>query len=384
MSTENEEQEGKELDPMVAAYFDGTEQTSSENQQTEVELAEQKRIDDEAAEAERLRLDQESQSQNKEAEEKAEEERLAKEKAELEQQQEKPKRWDEGLNDQGKFILDKLSKGEDKDVYMLLQGKYGFENLSDDEKMIQYLAEKNPHLDREDLLFKAAEEYGVGVTDIETDDLTTEQKNYLRKQEIDRKGLLSEADKFFKDKAVDLSIPSLPNPLDEDEGYKEYLTFKEQQVAAAEEQRIQQEQLDKEIAETAQEVINTAQQIDTLPIELKINLDQGELDLKSDFVLDEAKKKQLADYANDYFPTPGEIKQHQDQNGKLDMKGYMTMLAKRLFSDQILTAVVKQSISKDRDTFTEDVLKNSTLRNNSNQHHQEAPKADIYVDAMGK
>ncbi len=379
MSTEQEEQ--VVVDPMIQAFFDGTEKQEEKSQeQIDAEAQQQNEAN---AEAERQRLEQEQESQ-KEAE-RLEQEKLAEaEKKQAESQQEKPKAWDEGLNDQAKFILDKLTKGEDKDVYELLKNKFGYENLTEEDKMITYLAEKNPHLNREDLLFKAAEEYGIGATYLseeELRDLTDSQRKFLRTQEIERKGLLSQADKFFKDKSTNIEIPSLPNPLDTDEGYKEYKAFQAEQVKLKEQEEAQKIENEKLEQQTIQQVNTTAKEIEALTIELDIDLDQGKFDLKSEFKLDDKKQKQLADYALEYVPTQAEFKAHQDQDGKLDMKGYMTTLAHKLFASQIQKAVTKQAIMKDREKFTEEQLKNSTLRNNSNMSQADVQEA-FEVSAM--
>jgi hypothetical protein len=362
---ENEEQNEQKkqiTDPMILSYFDGTEPQEEIVVEEVIEEVIEEKVDEVIEEVK---------------EEVVEE---IKEEVKLEP----IKRWDEGLDEKAKFILDKLSKGEDKDVYELLKNKFGYENLSDEQKALTFLQEKNPHLDHDDLLFELAEKYGIGadkLTDDELDLLTDSQKAEIRKQEIAKKTLLNEANKFFTEKATDITIPMLPNPLDEDEGYKEYQTFKAKQEelkVQQEQAEIAQQEFDKKVEE---EVNSTALTIDALPIELTIDLDQSEFALKSEFKLDEAKKKQLAEYALEYTPTQAEIKAHQDQSGKLDMKGYMTALAKRLFSEQIQKSALKQALAKDREEFTERELKNTTLRNNDNMHIPDREEA-FEVSAM--
>lgn len=380
--TQGTNEENKITDPMLLAYFDGSEP----KQEPSEEQLEQERLKQQEEESNRVKEEEEQRNQEAEAQRQREEEERAaeEEKQKALAQAEKPKKWDEGLSDQAKFVLEKLSKGEDREVFELLKNKFGYENLSEEQKALTFLAEKHPELDHDDLVFLAQQEYGIGAeayTKAELDLMSDEQKSTLRKQEIDRKKLLSTADKFFAEKATNIEIPALPNPLDEDEGYKEYQSFKSQQEELRlkqEEQAKIDEEYDRKIEE---EVKSTALEIEVLPIDLKIDLDQGEFALKSEFKLDDAKKKQLADYALEYTPTQGEIKAHQDQSGKLDMKGYMTMLAKRLFSDQINKAALKQALSKDREEFTERELKNSSLRNNDNMQFADREEA-FEVSAM--
>lgn len=364
MANEGSQNEEEKViyDPMISSFYEQNEESQPEKTQDELDeeakALEQENLDKQKAdeEQERLRVEEEEKAKlhvenNVPAQQK---------------ETEKPKSWDADLNEQSKFIIDKLSKGEDKEIYDILKNKYGYSNLTDDEKIFEYMLQKNPHLDNDDLAFKLANEYGIGATPIDEVDMTDDVKKEMKRQEIERKGLLTEAKKYFDDKAASIEIPSLPSLLDLDEGYKEYIASKEESVKQQELKMQQQEALDQEIAQTITKINNTSQEIEALPIELKIDLDQGEFDLKSDFKLDEAKKKQVADYAIEYTPTKAEIDAHT-KNGEFDMKGYMTMLAQRLFSAQIQKSVLKQALAKDRETFTEQHLKNSTLRNNSDR-----------------
>ncbi|WP_298845486.1 hypothetical protein [uncultured Clostridium sp.] len=286
------------------------------------------------------------------------------------------------LDDKGRWVLDKLSKGEDKDIYDLLKDKFAYEGLSEEDKIFTYLAEKHPHLTHEDLVFKAGQEFGIGVTHIDEDDMTPEIRTFLRKQEIDRKGLISEATNFFKEKSAGVEIPSLPNVLDLDAGYKEYMSFRANQEQIKADQLVEQEKNTRFEEETTLQINNTAKEIETLSFDLKIDLDQGEFDLKSEFKLDEAKRKELADYAIEHVPTQSELKAFQNQNGELDMKGYMTSLATKLFSNQIQKAMIKQAIAKDREEFNERELKNSTLRNSTTMIQSDVA-FDFHSAAMG-
>lgn len=348
-----------EYDPMISYFYEDKEEEEPTKTQEELDAESKAVLEQEEAdkakleEEERLRLEEEEKAK-------------AALQPKKEEEPEKPKSWDADLSEQSKFIIDKLSKGEDKDVFDILKNKYGYSNLTDEEKIFEYMLQKNPHLDKDDLSFKLANEYGIGATPVDELDMTDEIKNLMKRQEIEKKGLLSEAKKYFEDKASSTEIPTLPSILDLDEGYKEYVANREESKKQEELQKQQQLEFDQEVAQTITKINSTAQEIETLPIELKIDLDQGEFDLKSDFKLDEAKRKQLADYAIEYTPTKAEVDAHT-KNGEFDMKGYMTMLAHRQFSVQIQKAVLKQALAKDRENFTEQHLKNSTLRNNSDR-----------------
>lgn len=332
--------ETKQIDPMIAAFFQGDSQEEQIQEEVKEELVEEVK---------------------EEVKEEIKEEIIVSEVKEEIQEEVKEAFV---LDEKSKWVIDKLAKGEDKDVYELLKGKYAYDNLSDEAKIMTYLAEKNPHLNSEDLAFKAAEEYGIGVTDIDDPELMDDAtKKALRTQEIAKKGLLSEASQYFEDKVKSVEIPSMPNVLDLDEGYKEYVSYKAQQEQLQKEQEAQLLLDQQEEQKLVVKINDTAKQIEALPIELDIDLDQGKFDLKSEFKLDEAKQKLLADYAMEYTPTKAEYKAHQDQNGELDMKGYMTWLANKLFEPQIRKAIVKQSLAKDRENFINNELKVSTLNN---------------------
>lgn len=338
----------KEVDPMIAAFYGGTEVEELPEVKEEKVIPEVK---------EELK-----------PEEKIEPEVKAEVK---EEPKEEPKIWTpEFKTETDKALYDKLSKGEQKEVYEMLRSQFEHESYDDDQKMLTFLERKYPHLNKEDLAFKAANEYGIGVTDL-PDTLTDEDKRILKSQEIDRKGLLSEADKFFKDQAKGIELPALPNPLETDEGYKNYQEQTKQQVEL-------QAKYDENYTNLIKDI--DGQKIESLPIEVKIELDDSEFAISSTFVLDEAKRKQLAEYTKVYTPTEEEAKKFT-REGKLATGEYMAFLGKKLFAEQIQSAAIKEAIAKDREQFTEKTLKNSTLRNNETMQ-QAIPVADFHIDAM--
>lgn len=258
-------------------------------------------------------------------------------------------------SDKDRWIYEKIKAGEEKEVFDKLNEKYGFERLSPEEKMLSFLSAKYPHLDKEEIEFKA-QDYGIGVEAIDEDLLSDAEKRELRKQAIDRKGLLAEADNYFKDRQESIELPTLASPLDADEDYKAY----KERVKAEAEAQVAQVEYEKQINN---DIDTTAKVLDKVGVGVKIDIDNGEFALDVQFDLDDKKRKQLADFAKDFTPTKELVDEHTDTNGKFDMKGYMTSLANIKFLPQIIKAAVKQAIVKDRETFEARELKNSTLGN---------------------
>lgn len=278
-------------------------------------------------------------------------------------------------SDKDRWIYEKIKAGEDKEVYEKLRDKYEYESYNEEKKMLSFLAVKYPFLDEEELRFKAEDEYGIGKQEIDEDDLTEEEKRANKKQGIERKGLLSEADRYFTDKAETIELPTLANPLDADEDYKSY----KERVKADEAARIESE---KQVSELNKQIENTAKSLNQIGVEVKIeSIDDGEFALNVQFDFDDKKKTQLADFAKVYTPTQAQIEARTDQNGEFDMKGYMTDLANQLFSKQIMKAAIKQAIVKDRESFEARELKNSTL-NNREVQQQTSTDVDLYSQLM--
>lgn len=290
-------------------------------------------------------------------------------------------KWEDSITDpHARWIADTLAKdGGEEEIYNAIKDKYAYKEYTPEQKVIAYLAAENPELDENELLFLAAQDFGIGVDADEDAELTPEEKSVLRAQGIARKKAVSQADKYFQERANAITLPTLPNPLDNDEGYKAY------QASVAKQQEIiaQQAEDQKNIDAVLLEMNTTAKTFEKIDIDLKLDLDGGEFAIKSDFKLDAKKQQQLADYALRYQPSPDEVKTFTDTNGKFDMKGYMAVLAKQCFSDQLIKAAVKQALSQDRERFVEGELYNNKLRNNDISESPDRP-LEMWELAMGK
>lgn len=240
----------------------------------------------------------------------------------------------------------------------LLSQKYQYKSFSADQKALAYIAAQNPELDEKELLFLAATDYGIGVDELPEAELTDAQVIELRKQGIQKKKLLSQADKYFQERANGIQLPELPSLEDLDPDYKVYKTEREQQVA----KQNQQAQL---YAQTVQHIETNAKTITDIKEPIEIDIDEGKFTLDVNFKLDEAKQKKLVDYAKQYSPSEDEVTKFTDtQTGKFDYAGYLKSLAPNVFAKEMVASGIKQALAKDRTNFIEKELKNSTLRNN--------------------
>ncbi len=235
---------------------------------------------------------------------------------------------------------------DEEALYTQLASKYGHKSLKPEDKAYAYLKAQNPELDDNEIAFIAASDYGIGVDGVEDEDLTDEQRMAIRKQDIARKKLFTQADGYFSDQASQVALPDY-DPLDVDPEYKEYRTQKEADRVAKDEQ-----------AATLQTVLNniekTAKKITEVNEDFEIEIDERKLPVNVKFKLNEEKQKQLVDYA----------KRHNPSDGQFDWNGYMLSLAPSAFAKDLIKAATKQALTTDRENFIEKELKNSTLRNN--------------------
>lgn len=268
------------------------------------------------------------------------------------------KPWEpEFKSEKDRYVYDQIVNGNEEELFKTLNEKYGFKSMSDENKLMAYLSVQNPGLDEQDIAFMAAHEFGIGATDVDEEDLTDDQRVALRQQSILRKKTLNEANNYFTEKANKTELPSLPSVTETDAEYKAY---KEAQVKQVEEQQIFEQNKKAIFAD----IDSTAPSITEVAQEVKVKIDEVELDYNINFKLDQNKQQQLAQYAKEYTPTQAEYQAYTDQSGKFDMKGYMQSLTDRLFHKEIVKAAIKQAIAQDRENFVEGTLKNSTLRNN--------------------
>lgn len=246
---------------------------------------------------------------------------------------------------------------DEKALYDTLARKYAYDSMKPEEKAFAFIARENPGLSDEDLMFIAASDYGIGVEKPDETEMTDEQLHALRKQDIARKRLLSQADTYFKEEAGRVELTGI-DPLDSDEGYK---TYQQAMTAQAEQQRTQQETYNN----TIQQIESNSKQISEIKESVEIDIDEGKLTLDVSFKLDADKQKQLADYIKQYNPSEAEVAQFTDTpTGKFDWKGYIEAQATKVFAKQIMQAGIRQALATDRQKFVEETLKNSTLRNN--------------------
>lgn len=247
---------------------------------------------------------------------------------------------------------------DEEALYKQLHGKHAYKAMSSEEKAIAFIKQQNPELSDEDLAFVAMSEYGIGAEKITDEDkLTDEQVIALRKQDIARKKLVSQADNYFKTAAEAIAL-SETDPLELDPGYK---TYREQAAAQ------------KADAVKAQEHINdintnfdkNAVKIPEIVENIEIDIDDRKLAVPVTFKMDAKKQEQLADFAKRYQPSKAEFDAFNDpETGKFDYKGYLESLIPMAFGKELSKAATRQALSQDRDEFISKELKNSSLKDN--------------------
>jgi hypothetical protein len=257
----------------------------------------------------------------------------------------------------------------------LLDKKYGYKKMKPEEKALAFIKNQNPELDDNEILFIAANDYGIGVDRVDETDLTSEQALELKKQDIARKKLLSQADNYFAEQASQVQLTA-EDPLELDPAYKTY----REQAAANEQLRAQQEQRKQEVLT---EITSASKKVSDLKIPVEIDIDDSKLAIDVNFKLDENKQKELVSYAERYIPSDAEVAQFTDTStGKFDFGGYLAEQANKLFAKDIIKAGIRQALAHDRQQFIEKELKNSTLRNNdvSQTADRKVDPVDYYFD----
>jgi hypothetical protein len=261
---------------------------------------------------------------------------------------------------------------DEKDLYDRLDKKYNHERMKPEEKALAFIKQQNPELDDNEILFIAANEYGIGVEKPDETLLTDAQVLELKKQDISRKKLLSQADNYFKEEAGKVELPGA-DPLELDPAYKAY----QESTAKQAEARTQQEQ---QLQSTIKQIDKNVKEISDLKEPIEIDIDDSKFAIDVNFKLDDKKQKQLADYVKQYIPSDAEIAAFTDtDSGKFDWKGYMSNQATKVFAKDMIKAAVRQALSQDRDSFRETHLKNSTL--GTNYESKQVTKDFDIVDA---
>jgi hypothetical protein len=266
---------------------------------------------------------------------------------------------------------------DEKALYEKLNAKYRHEQMKPEEKAITFLKNQNPELDDNDILFMAANEFGIGIDKPEEAELTDEQAAALRKQDINRKKLIKQADSFFSEEAEKVALEDY-DPLDLDPEYKDFRTNRQK---LADEQKEATEKLNN----VYKNFETNSKAISEITESVEIDLDEGKFAVPVTFKLNEEKQKQLADFAKRYTPTQAEHDAFNDpETGKFDWQGYVRSLAPIAFAKDIAKAGMRQALAQDRATFIEKELKNSTLRNNDTSKIVEKPFDIVDAWPFGK
>lgn len=266
---------------------------------------------------------------------------------------------------------------DEKALYEKLNAKYRHEQMKPEEKAFSFIKKQRPELDDNEVMFVAATEYGIGVEKPDESTMTDEQVLELKKQNVNRKKLLREADEFFAGEAAKVALEDY-DPLELDPEYKDFRTNRQKVADEQKENQEKRENLYTTFETNSKAILEITESVE-------IDMDEGKLAIPVTFKLNEEKQKQLADFAKRYTPTDEEFNQFNDlKTGKFDYEGYMRSMAPKVFARDIAKAGMRQALAQDREKFIEKELKNSTLRNNDASQIVEKPFDIVEAWPFGK
>ena len=267
-------------------------------------------------------------------------------------------------DDTSKEFYDSIGNGDYDKAYEILNSVMEYKKLSGDDLLAKYLKELNPQLDEDEILFQMAENFGVGLQPLsdEQRELMSEKEigdyeKLLKKQGIEKKKVIAEAKKHYEELTKDFKI-ELPKtkvnikqpevPVDEHyEAYKESVT----QAEAASKQW--KETLDAGFKDFSDEI--------GIPLEFELN--DGKVAFESRYKLTEKEKKAVYDELLTRVASPTEQAQFI-QDGKVNLEGYMSHVAKTMYMDKIINTAAKEAASSILEGFIEKEIKNSTVSSN--------------------
>jgi hypothetical protein len=251
-----------------------------------------------------------------------------------------------------------IEVADEEALYKQLHSKHAYKSMSAEEKAIAFIREQNPEYSDEDVSFVAMSEYGIGAEKpTEEDKLNDEQVIALRKQDIARKKLISQADNYFKAQADAITLPDT-DPLELDQNYK---TYREQAAT----QKADAQKAEQHINEINTNFDKHALKIPEIVENIEIDIDDRKFAVPVNFKMDAKKQEQLADFAKRYQPSKTEFDAYNDpETGKFDYDGYMKSLIPMAFGKELSKAATRQALSQDRDEFISKELKNSSLKDN--------------------
>lgn len=233
------------------------------------------------------------------------------------------------------------------------------DNLTDEQIVIEGLKRKYPRWTDSDLKDELRDRYGIGLSKKEiTEDMDSDEiaeiKAYNDKIEDKiRSGgrhLRSDVDSYKKD-ILDFK-QSLVLP--EFETEVEVQTDVGNKTVEQVQQEIK-EWREKEWIPAISETISKVKGVNTV---VKVNVDEGVTeDLELTYLLSEKQKAELQEYMNNYVDHPSDAK-FINEKGEVDYTGLVQEKAVQLFSNHIISSMVKEGIAKVKGDFIKNRLVN--------------------------
>ena len=242
-------------------------------------------------------------------------------------------------------IYQYLKEGKEAEVaeYLTLKNT-DFKAMAPNDLLRAHLEKTKPHLSGDDIDDILVDKYGFGKEPLSDEDKEllspAEVKAYereLRQDAINRKEAVADATNFFEKQKGDLVLPDLPK--EQIEGLDEFQAWKQTQ---AQEMEV--------VEASAKEWVNSIEQtvptIKELALTGKIETSIGEVVLDSKFILNDDQLNQVKEYLKGYKGGTEYDEKKYVKDGKVDYPGLAKSAIKRLFSEEMQQARLKDFAAK--------------------------------------
>lgn len=259
-----------------------------------------------------------------------------------------------------KLSLDDYIKSNEDSLKAYFKYKdLDLDSLTEEQVLYEGLKKKNPYWSAQDIKDELADEYGIGLTLKEvTEDMTEEEEAEVKRynefvsEKIRRGQRRLKADalnykKELQDLKESIVLPELETEIEVN------LDASEKTI----------EQVTKEYEEWRgsvwiPEVEKSVSKVKGIRKVVKVNMDEGVTeDLTLSYALTDSQKKELQEYMNNYVDQPSDMKFVNDK-GEVDYDSLVQEKAVHLFSNHIISSMVKEGIAKLKGEFVKKRLVN--------------------------
>lgn len=261
-------------------------------------------------------------------------------------------------------IYQYLKEGKDGELAEYLTMKNTDFKAMDPQSLLKaHLEKTKPHLSGDDINDILVDKYGFGKEPLSDEDKAllspTEVLAYereLRQAGIDRKEAVADATNFFEKQKGELVLPDLPK--EKIEGLDEYQAWKQTQAQEME----AAESASKEWVSSIEQTVPT---IKELALTGEVETSIGKVALDSKFVLTDAQLNQVKEYLKGYKGGTEYDEKKYVKDGKVDYQGLTKSAIKRLFSEEIQQARLKDFAAKYEELSLKELKRFDDGSNNS-------------------